>query len=1062
MTIRRGFIFCLIVLGSAFHFSVSAQGITGAVRGTVTDQNGAAIAGATVSIESGTRSPGLKRSLETDKKGYFFVTELPAGNYEIAVSARYFRSFRSPFSVISDDTQQVDVALSAGAVTDDTVFFEPFVSVDADPSIRTTIKANGRGQLPRRTTFGSLIKVMPHVRPEALVSGFQIDGNSGGDNTYFIDGQEVTNYKTGLFSPNFDLPFELLEEFQVRSTGFGADYSGAIGGVVNIVTAGGGSALRGNFGVSVTPSGLQGGPNSVLSRFGTGASQTEYFRPNKDGGSGYFPTASVGGPVLKNKVWFFTSYSPQIFDTSRSIDYYSNSNPSSRAVTESINYSANIRTEQSFVRIDTQPVERIRLFGSFLYNPIVQDGVLPAPSEGLGGAPQAGPGLRGAGYLATRGGRSNSQLVNGQAVMDLTRRFTVVARGGYGFLNDKLDSYGVPKITRFICSASGTPPAGANCNPGFQNIASNNVRDYDVSERTTFDIEGQLNGIDLLGRHHFKFGYNFNKIFNMIREGYADTGIVQLSYGRSIDTLGVPVAPTPGNLGSGFLQRFGTIGEASGRNEALYGQDSWTIASRLTLNLGLRFEKERTPYYGDPVYPPSAIVEAEEFDGKWNWGDKISPRIAGTYDVFGNGRSKVFGSYGWYYDRLKFSLLQSKYSQIFFRDFFEILPSRGAAYSNYTYRNILGGNPDFPGGQCPIQNSMGWSVCQFSFFIPTNLPVLASVLPNILPELRPSRTSVFTAGYEQRLAGDLVLSGRLIHRQLDRAIDDVGTLNSQGSEVYTVGNPGFGILCEIAAQSNLPCPKAQRKYDAIELILDKRSANYFINANYTYSRLFGNYSGLSNSDEGGRTAPNAGRYFDLPMAGYDADGNSDNGRLATDRPHVFKAFAGYTFGWSAANQTSVSGFTTIQSGTPLTTVYSLYNVQNSILFGRGNLGRTETFTETDLMVRHRFRFGGDRRFVIEPYVMLLNLFGERNELGRQTSISSTNFTATTLTQGGCTLCTNEAVVFQVIHNGSGISQFVQNYLNNRGTSSTGFRNDYNLANAFQAPRSVRVGVSFAF
>ncbi|MBK8148282.1 MAG: TonB-dependent receptor [Acidobacteria bacterium] len=1040
---------------------VAAQGTTGSIRGTVTDQTGAPIPAATVFLKSENSSPGFEKSVTADARGYFSLTEIPVGSYRIKIESRYFRSFGNTLSVYVDDTTIADVTLEVSFATTTTVVVEPFETVDPKPEVRTSAKSGFLERLPSGPTFGSLVKIATNARPEPLVSGFQIDGNSGGDNTYFVDGQEVTNFRTGLLNTNFDVPFELIDEVQVRSGGIGAEYSGAVGGVVNLITKGGGNSWRGNFGISFTPSKLQGSPSSALVRFGSGAGQIEYFKPNKDGGSGYFPTASLSGPILKDKLWFFASYSPQISGISRTIDYYNSTNPATRAVTESIRYKSNVRAEQSFVRLDAQPIGRLRLFGTYLYNPIVQDGALPSATEGLGGAPQQASGLRGADYLATRGGRQNSQMVNGQATIDVTKNFLVTARGGYGFLNEKLDSYGVPKTTRFICNAGTTPPAGANCSAGFQNIASNSVRDYEVSKRTTFDVEGQLNGIDLLGRHHFKFGYGYNRVFNKIREGYTDTGIVQLFYGRSIDTIiGLPA--TPGNLGSGFLQRFGTDGEAAGSQQSLFGQDSWTIAKRLTLSLGLRLENESLPRYGDPVYPASTIVIGGEFDLKWNWGDKIAPRVAGVFDVFGNGKSKASASFGLYYDRMKFDALQRRYSEIFYRDYFEILPARGVAYTNYTYQNIIGGNPDFPGGQCPIVNSLGWSICQISFSISSNIPVINFILPDIDGGLRPSRTREFTVGFEQRLMDDLIVSGRYLYRDLDRAIEDVGTFNGQGSEQYTTANPGFGPICEVSAEANLPCAKAQRRYDAFEVIVDKRSAKYFLNASYTYSRLFGNYSGLSNSDEGGRTDPNNGRYFDLPMAGFDADGDPDNGRLATDRPHVFKAYGGYTFRWGQIGRTSVSAFTTIQSGTPLTTVYSLYNVQNSILFGRGDLGRTETFSETDLRVSHRFNFGQDDRFSLEPFVVFLNLFDERNEIGRQTQISSTNFTSTTLTQGGCTNCTSEAAVFQVIHNGSGISRFVQNYLDARGPSSTGYRNDYNLAGSFQSPRSVQIGVRLVF
>ena len=146
----------------------------------------------------------------------------------------------------------------------------------------------------------------------------------------------------------------------------------------------------------------------------------------------------------------------------------------------------------------------------------------------------------------------------------------------------------------------------------------------------------------------------------------------------------------------------------------------------------------------------------------------------------------------------------------------------------------------------------------------------------------------------------------------------------------------------------------------------------------------------------------------------------------------------------------------------MTTIYNLYSLGTTLLNGRGDLGRTERFSETDLFVSHKYVFGQDNKFSLEPYAVFLNLFDERNELGRQTLISATNFTSTTLTQGGCPTCGDEISVFETIFFGNGLSQYVQNFLNARGVSSTGFRNDYNLPNVFQAPRSVRFGLRFNF
>jgi hypothetical protein len=470
----------------------------------------------------------------------------------------------------------------------------------------------------------------------------------------------------------------------------------------------------------------------------------------------------------------------------------------------------------------------------------------------------------------------------------------------------------------------------------------------------------------------------------------------------------------------------------------------------------------------------------------------------------GDGKTKLFASYGWFYDRFKYELPRGSFGGDFFRrDYFEILPGRGLNYTGYTLGNILGSNPDPIGGRCPITGGSGYSVCQFDFRVATNL-IGADIFESgaVDPSLKAARQSEYTIGIERQLGGNFLIAGRYTHKQQDRAIEDIGVFNAQGSEAYIIGNPGFGLACTVAVTANLPCPKAERKYDAVEVRVDKRAANYFFNASYTWSSLFGNYSGLASSDEAGRNSPNVNRLFDLPPLGFNADGDPDNGKLATDRPHVFKAFGGYSFNWfgNSTNRTTVSAFTSIQSGTPLTTIYNLYSLGTTILNKRGDLGRTEKFTETDLSISHRYKFGRDNRFTLEPYIDLRNVFDEKNVLGVQTNINATNFSGGTartggvasatnpnagnftsaLRLGGCTTCTSEAAVFQTIFNGTGIRQFVLNYINNNniGTTVAPFGtpagslvqtplsgqilNSYGLANNFQGPRDIRFGIRFLF
>ena len=468
------------------------------------------------------------------------------------------------------------------------------------------------------------------------------------------------------------------------------------------------------------------------------------------------------------------------------------------------------------------------------------------------------------------------------------------------------------------------------------------------------------------------------------------------------------------------------------------------------------------------TFPTSELPESTAI--KFGWGSKISPRIGGAFDLLGNGKTKVFASWGWFYDRFKYELPRGSFGGDFYRrDYFEILPARGVAYTSYTPGNILGSSTDPIGGSCPGPNAPiwpgGYSICQFDFRIATNIAG-ADIFDSgaVDPNLKAARQSEYTFGVEHQLAANTVIAGRYTHKNVDRAIEDVGVVNGQGSEAYIIANPGFGLVCEVATSGGTPCPKAQRKYDAVEVRFDRRTAKYFFNGSYTWSRLFGNYSGLASSDESGRSSPNVNRFFDLPPLGFNANGQPDNGLLATDRTHVFKAYGGYSFDWAGngINKTTVSAFTTFESGTPLTTIYNLYNLGTTILNSRGDLGRTPMFTETDFSVSHRYKFGRDARFTFEPYVDIRNLFDEKNVLGVDTTISTANITAGTLSANGCTTCATEQATFYTIFHG-GILTYVNNYITNPSTPlASQTRNTYGLANNYQSPRDVRFGFRFYF
>lgn len=1049
--------FLIIFLGMAsFAFG---QETTGSIEGTLRDPQGNLVAGAPVTVTG--VSVGFSRSTASSADGRFVITQLPPGIYKVTVAATsgFGEQVREAVEVVLGKPTAVDFSLQPAGATGTVVISDTDTPIAmTDNKIQTNITAQVAELLPKGTNFTSLLTVAPAVRNEPLSGGFQIDGASGSENTFIIDGQEVTNFRTGVLNTNNNIPFQFVQDIQVKSSGFEAEFGGATGGVINVVTKSGANDFHGEFGLSFLPSELQAGPRPFLTTAFT--SGPVLFNPDRDGGTDQFVTASFSGPIIRDRAWFFVSHSPQILETIRTLTYR---NPNTGVVAGAERYEATETRWYDFARIDANITDNLRFSSSYTYNPIVQDGLVDAFANQLSlsipfvdfGAPIGI--LRGSQLFSQEGGRQNSQNVTGQLTWTPTTNMVIAARGGYSFLNEKLNSYGVPSIVgnaRIFCSTAGLAsaiPAEAQCLPGQQNRPFSQQLLFDASRRRTFDVDGAYFLSEFGGRHQFKGGYQINALANDVFNSFIDQ--VSIRYGRSINqTSGVSSAvlpPTPGAIGSGLIQRFATQGGASSKNQAFFFQDSWQPTSRLSLNLGFRAEKEEAPSFT----PGNPSITFDYFD-------KFAPRFGGAFDLTGDGKTKLFASYGWFFDRFKYELPRGSFGGDFFHNFyFEIFPGDGR-FDSLTPQRIIGSFAPVIGGTCPVTDPAGGRVrCDLDFRIPSNSG-FGIEFGAIDPDLKPFRQSEFTVGFERELGRSFLLSGRYSHKQVDRAVEDIGFSSPTGSEAFIIGNPGEGLAAEVGADFGFIPLKAERKYDAVEVRLDKRfSKSYYFNANYTWSRLFGNYSGLASSDEDGRTSPNVNRNFDLPIVGFTALGAPDNGRLPTDRPHSFKFYGGYSLNWrdrlgfGRGYSTDFSLFTTMQSGTPLTTRFVLFNIDNMILNGRGDLGRTEAFTQTDFAIHQRIRFGSNERFAIVLDLDVLNLFNESNVLGVFDNISSVNIPAEDI--GLSDNAPEAEAQFQRTNTRDAIVSLLN-------TSPGAKDARFGIANSFQAPRTIRFGFRFIF
>ncbi len=1022
--------------------TAEAQSQFGQLQGTVTNQStGRAFPGVTVQV-TGTALQGDQTEV-TDKSGHYLITQLPPGDGYVV--RFYFNDViveRPGIRLTQNKTLTISLVMPerrAGSGSDKIVIRERAPNVDT-ASANTGVEINQeilQNTPVRGRSFESVISLAPgaaDVAPRGVAGGdvgVSSSGSTGNESTVLIDGQNTTDLAFGLVStqlhPNF------IQEVNVISGGYQAEYGRATGAVVAIATKSGSNEFHGSIFGAAAPFQAQA---QAVARLGEAIATRTRIRGQYDFGF------ELGGPLIKDRLWFYVGFAPTLTTTvtDRTIrvlqnqtdtDYQSPGYLSDPALVDGLRGLAR-RTRD--VPGAGQQLEETRR----IYNWITKLQInLSADHNivlGYIGSPQFGSEYgSGSGYSTT--GSSNpyssdlfAQHISRSAeVHDATAHYTgkFFARKLqldvlYGLhyvrqqeLPDAIDlqqiRYRAPSDNPYSLSDFENIP---DCKRSMQNGQIFNpcpVTDYTrggfgqytpVRTMQRHSLQASLTYFPkALGTHALKLGLDFedglldnSKKFTgtdfdprdpfsgrISWETDAAGNDLRISRGYALDRqknfygqLGVPCA---GQEGRYCFAEFRA--ETETRNWGLYLRDSWNFGPLpgLVINAGLRWELQE-------------LFATDRSRAIFLW-DNIAPRVGIAYDFTKKGRSKLYLNYGRFYESIPMDLNDRLFSEEGFL--------RGRGFTSDCPRVALQ-----PGGRpAPVPQSASGAPCSL------DTPRLSggSYGP-VAPGLRGQYLDEVVVGAQYDVGLDIVLGAFYTYRQIGTIVED---LSVDGGSNYFIANPGVApdpaVSAQLAkaamqsaelaaknpgndslraaatlAQDRLNVynaavlfPKPQRDYHAITVTANKRFSNRFsVISSYTYSRLLGNYPGLF-SPYVNQLDPNLSSQYDI----IDLTVNR-NGPLNNDRPHNFKITGYYAQPITRVNGTVTLSLTfTAISGRPIQVLgaHVAYGGRQTMILPSGAAGRTPPITQLDLHVGYDQKLGKQARLSV--YVDVINALNQQ-------------------------------------------------------------------------------------
>lgn len=576
-------LYCTTVALFAAPPLVSAQRTTGDIRGVITDESGAVLPGVTVTLR-GRMVPGTPTTV-TNEAGIYRFPDLPPGTYDIKTELQGFAiSEQTGIPVSLGGTAEVNIQLKVSTQSETVTVVADTPVVDSSTTqVATNYSREWIENAPvRRFTFFDLINAAPGVSPSTSTSSrSQSFGSATNENMYLLDGTDFTAPLTGAAWPwpNTDA----IEEVQVLSLGAPADYGNLAGAVFNVVTRQGSNSFRGDANFYYQNQSLTGRNTTDAQDDGLPYNRDEF----KD------TTVQLGGPVLKDRFWFFGSFQYQ-----KDADSQPGTDPE---------FPARSSAKRYFYKLNYQINESNRLQFQ------MHDDFYRIPQRATANdAPSS---------ISVETGHNPSPGLLWSSVINPSTVFEARYSGFYGVDHgDPLN--GGPRVNRRYYDLDTGQITG-----GIYSW-------YDgKSQKTAFSGKVTKYADNFLGgRHDFKLGVQYN------------SGLGEYTYGPNdyIYTYG----STPSY---GYTQLPYTQG---GRMKAIgvFADDTYQIG-RATLNLGVRYDDSKAYFAaqdlldagGNPTGSKSPAVD-EVF--RWR---ALSPRLGINFKVTESGSALLKAHYGRYY-----------------------------------------------------------------------------------------------------------------------------------------------------------------------------------------------------------------------------------------------------------------------------------------------------------------------------------------------------------------------------------------------------------------------------